>query len=188
MGHEILVIGDDRDDLERLKSQLAAAGFTSVVALDDARKAAARFESQAVVDVALIDLGGPEMDGQGLLALINRRSPATACIVVTTVNDARTAVQCMQQGAYDYLVKPVAEDDLAFSVTRALELLQSHGAEKRPGAEVPRNQPAVSLAEVERRHILEVYRQLGCNKVRTARALGVGLNTLRRKLKSYEIK
>jgi DNA-binding NtrC family response regulator len=122
------------------------------------------------------------------LELIKRRSPATECIVVTTVNDARTAVQCMRQGASDYLVKPVAEDDLAFSVTRALEHLQPRGAEKRPVAAIPRDQPAVSLAEVERRHILEVYRKLGCNKVRTARALGVGLNTLRRKLKSYEIK
>jgi DNA-binding NtrC family response regulator len=188
MGHEILVVGDDRDDLECLKRQLTVAGFTSVEALDDARKAAVRFESQAVVDVALIDLGGSEMDGQGLLELIKRRSPATACIMVTTVNDARIAVQCMRQGAYDYLVKPVAEDDLVFSVKRALEHRQPRGAEKRPGAEVPRDQPAVLLAEVERRHILEVYRQLGCNKVRTARALGVGLNTLRRKLKSYEIK
>jgi DNA-binding NtrC family response regulator len=188
MGHEIMVIGDDRDDLERIISQLTAAGFTSVEALGDARKAAARFESQAVVDVALIDLGGPEMSGQSLLALIKGRSPATACIVVTTVNDARTALQCMRQGAYDYLVKPVAEDELVSSVRRALEHLQSRGAEKRPGAAVPREQPAVSLAEVERRHILEVYRQLGCNKVRAARALGVGLNTLRRKLKSYEIK
>lgn len=188
MGYEILVIGNDRDALERITSQLAAAGFTSVEALDDVRKAAARFESQAVVGVALIDLGGPEMDGQSLLELIKRRSPATECIVVTTVNDARTAVQCMRQGAYDYLVKPVAEDDLAFSVSRALEHLQSRGAEKRPEAGVSRDPQAVALAEVERRHIVEVYRQLGGNKVRTARALGVGLNTLRRKLKSYEIK
>jgi transcriptional regulator with PAS, ATPase and Fis domain len=52
----------------------------------------------------------------------------------------------------------------------------------------PRDGQTVSLAEVERRHIVEVYRQLGGNKVRSARALGVGLNTLRRKLKSYEIK
>jgi DNA-binding NtrC family response regulator len=43
------------------------------------------------------------------------------------------------------------------------------------------------LMEVERRHILSVYQQHG-NKVRTARALGIGLNTLRRKLKAYEVK
>jgi DNA-binding NtrC family response regulator len=41
--------------------------------------------------------------------------------MVTAVNDARTAVECLRLGAYDYLVKPVSEDDLIFAVKRALE-------------------------------------------------------------------
>jgi DNA-binding NtrC family response regulator len=49
----------------------------------------------------------------------------------------------------------------------------------------PNGSPALPLAEVEKQHILYVYRQMNHNKVRTARALGVGLNTLRRKLKGY---
>jgi DNA-binding NtrC family response regulator len=42
------------------------------------------------------------------------------------------------------------------------------------------------LADIEKQHILDVYDRMGCNKVRTARALGLGLNTLRRKLKAYD--
>jgi len=42
-----------------------------------------------------------------------------------------------------------------------------------------------SLAEVERDHILKTYRLAGGNKSRTAKLLGIGLNTLRRKLESY---
>jgi two-component system response regulator AtoC len=121
MGPTILVIDDDRDYLELVKGRLTAAGFPSVDVLDDPTLAAVRFESQAAVDVALIDLGMPEMDGQALLEAIKRQSPATECIMVTAVNDARTALQCLRQGAYDYLVKPVAEEDLIFSVKRALE-------------------------------------------------------------------
>ncbi len=123
MGPTILVIDDDRDYLDLVKGRLTAAGFASVEVLDTADLAAARFDSQAPVDVALIDLGlgAAEMDGRGLLELIQRRSPATECIMVTALNDARTAVQCLRQGAYDYLVKPVAEDDLVFAVKRALE-------------------------------------------------------------------
>ena len=41
------------------------------------------------------------------------------------------------------------------------------------------------LAEIEKEHILRVYGQLNRNKSRTARELGIGLNTLRRKLKNY---
>jgi transcriptional regulator with PAS, ATPase and Fis domain len=41
------------------------------------------------------------------------------------------------------------------------------------------------LAEIEKNHILNVYERLNHNKSRTARRLGIGLNTLRRKLKAY---
>jgi DNA-binding NtrC family response regulator len=120
MGPSILLVDRDRDYLELMKARLIAAGFPSVDVLDDLTLAAARFDSQATVDVALIDLGTPDMDGGALLELIKRRSPATECIMVTATNDARTAVQCLRRGAYDYLVKPVGED-LVFSVKRALE-------------------------------------------------------------------
>lgn len=49
------------------------------------------------------------------------------------------------------------------------------------------NGTTVSLFEYEKEHILNVYRQTAENKSRTARLLGIGLNTLRRKLDSYGI-
>ncbi len=121
MSHRIIVVDDDRDYLELVKSRLSATGFPSVEILDDPLVAAAAFESHGSFDVALIDLSMPEMDGQVLLDLIKKYSPTTECIMVTAVNDDRTAVQCLRQGAYDYLVKPVSEDDLLFAVKRALE-------------------------------------------------------------------
>jgi len=45
----------------------------------------------------------------------------------------------------------------------------------------------LSLPEMERAYILKVYRQLKQNKSRTARVLGIGMNTLRRKLKIYGV-
>jgi DNA-binding NtrC family response regulator len=46
----------------------------------------------------------------------------------------------------------------------------------------------LSLYEIEKNHILKVYKNTGCNKSETARRLEIGLNTLRRKLQSYGIK
>jgi DNA-binding NtrC family response regulator len=43
----------------------------------------------------------------------------------------------------------------------------------------------IPLAEVEKNHILQAYRHLNQNKSQTARLLGIGMNTLRRKLKAY---
>ncbi len=121
MGSRILLVDDDHDYLELVKNRVRAGGFSEVEALDDPLAALARFESEADFDVALIDVGMPELDGRELLAAIKRHSPWTECIMVTAVNDARTAVQCLREGAYDYLVKPVSEADLLFAVNRALE-------------------------------------------------------------------
>jgi DNA-binding NtrC family response regulator len=121
MSDRIIVVDDDRDYLDLVRNRLGAAGFSSVDMLDDPLQAAAVFESSGAFDVALLDLSMPEMDGQALLDMIKKYSPTTECIMVTAVNDARTAVQCLRQGAYDFLVKPVSEDDLLFAVKRALE-------------------------------------------------------------------
>ena len=66
------------------------------------------------------------------------------------------------------------------------DAIRKHKLEKsqvcRPGTE-----PVLSLAQMERSHILKVYRQTGKNKSQTARLLGIALNTLRNKLESYKI-
>ena len=53
---------------------------------------------------------------------------------------------------------------------------------------VMEGQPTSTLAEVEREHIVCTYQQTGHNKSKTARVLGIGLNTLRRKLSAYGVK
>jgi DNA-binding NtrC family response regulator len=57
----------------------------------------------------------------------------------------------------------------------------------RKNAPTPKDptQAIVPLGEVEKAHILDVYGRLQRNKSRTAKALGIGLNTLRRKLAAY---
>ena len=78
-------------------------------------------EKGGVFDIALIDHSMPGMDGTALLEFIKNTSPRTECIMVTATNDARVAVDCIKKGAYDYLVKPIAREDLVFAITRSLE-------------------------------------------------------------------
>jgi DNA-binding NtrC family response regulator len=121
MDERILVVDDDWDFLELMKARLRGAGFKQVKIEDDPLKAAALFESEELFDIALIDMTMPEMDGLQLLDRVKNYSPRTECIIVTAVNDARVAVQCLRKGAYDYLVKPISEEDLVFSLKRILE-------------------------------------------------------------------
>jgi len=64
--------------------------------------------------------------------------------------------------------------------------IQKQKSEKKP-VHQPEAEAVVPLAQMERSYILKVYRQTGNNKSQTTRLLGIALNTLRTKLKSYGI-
>jgi two-component system response regulator AtoC len=60
--------------------------------------------------------------------------------------------------------------------------------EQKPTSEKgdrPALDSVLTLEEIEKLHIQRAYNELGRNKYKTAKALGIGLNTLRRKLESY---
>jgi two-component system response regulator AtoC len=121
MSNRILLIDDDHDYLELLAGKLRDLGYPDVRLADNPLEAAAAFEQGELFDLALIDMTMPDMDGMALLDHIKNTSPGTECIMVTAINEARTAVECLRRGAYDYLVKPVAKDVLALTLPRALE-------------------------------------------------------------------
>jgi two-component system nitrogen regulation response regulator GlnG len=74
------------------------------------------------VGVLVLDLTMPHISGQALLEQVAGDYPDIPIILMTATNDLETAVQCMQTGAIDYLVKPVEENRLVLSVKRALEI------------------------------------------------------------------
>jgi DNA-binding NtrC family response regulator len=121
MNNPIILIDDDVDFLETLKRRLMNIGFKKVRTENDPVKVAAIFEKGYVFDIAMIDMTMPGMDGIELLETIKAISPRTECIMVTAVNEARVAVECLNKGAYDYLVKPISKEDLVFSMKRTLE-------------------------------------------------------------------
>jgi len=73
------------------------------------------------VDVVLLDIRLPGMDGIEVLERIKTIDEAVEVILVTAVKTVRTAVAAMKLGAFDYLTKPFEEDELLSLVRRALE-------------------------------------------------------------------
>ena len=99
-------------------------------------------------------------------------SPVLVLASATQVRDAVAAMQC---GVYGYIFLPFQPGEADVMVRRAL------------GSNVaPRTADARPLNEVEADHILEVLRQCKGNRAKAARVLGVGRNTLWRKLKDIE--
>ena len=121
MDDKIILIDDDPDYLDVLWARLSKAGFKNIKMEDLSVKAANLFKAGEEFDLALIDMSMPDIDGMTLLNIIKSNSPNTECIMVTAINEAKVAMECIRKGAYDYLVKPVSQEDLALAVNRALE-------------------------------------------------------------------
>ena len=125
MERKIIVIDDELDFLDSVKRGLKGAGFRNVHFENDSVAASQIIESEETpFDIALIDITMPNVSGIQLLELIKSVSPLTECIMITALNDAKTAISCLKKGAYDYLVKPVTRDDLVATINRALERLK----------------------------------------------------------------
>ena len=126
MDENIIVVDDDRNLLESVRRALVTAGFQKIKTESDPRAAALLFEKGATFDVALLDISMPGMNGIELLEIIRSHSPFTECLMVTVLDEARVAVNCLKRGAYDYLLKPVSREELVLSVNRALERKRLH--------------------------------------------------------------
>jgi putative two-component system response regulator len=68
----------------------------------------------------LLDVRLPDASGLDLVPPLLDLEPHAAILMLTGVNDAKTAAMCMQRGAVDYLVKPVDLHDLERAISRAL--------------------------------------------------------------------
>jgi two-component system, NtrC family, nitrogen regulation response regulator GlnG len=116
----ILAVDDDAQLLHSVSIALRSSGFPQVITLEDARGLPALLEDQAIGAV-LLDLTMPHVSWRALLDQIASDHPEIPIIVLTVTNDLSTAVECMQAGAVDYLVKPVERSRLASSLRRALD-------------------------------------------------------------------
>jgi two-component system response regulator AtoC len=120
MESSIIAIDDETVFLRSLKRGLLAAGLGNVHTESDPVQAVKLFRQGRIFDVALIDIRMPGMGGIEALEQIRTESPSTECIMMSAVNDVRTAVECIRGGAYDYLVKPFDREDLLATIRAAL--------------------------------------------------------------------
>jgi DNA-binding NtrC family response regulator len=77
--------------------------------------------SQRRVDVAVVDLKMPELDGLEVLTRLHAQAPEVIVILMTAYGTIATAVAAMRQGAWDFVTKPFEIDELALLIERALD-------------------------------------------------------------------
>ena len=114
----ILVIDDDKIILDSLCEFLSLEGFRADGA-ETLKSALAMLEKENYA-LVLTDVNLPDGDGLELLDIIKKDYPQTVAIVITGYGTIESAVKAIKQGAYDYLTKPIIDDELRLAVERAI--------------------------------------------------------------------
>jgi DNA-binding NtrC family response regulator len=115
---QILIIDDDRNHLKVLKGLLKLERFDIFTASDV--DSALPIIGQNDLDLVITDLKMPGKSGMDLLVLSRQRKPAVPVIMITGHGDIETAVAAIKSGAYDYITKPVDENEFLNVVRKAL--------------------------------------------------------------------
>jgi DNA-binding NtrC family response regulator len=114
----VLVVDDDEIILTSLSEFLRLEGYTVATARSYAEATLHLAASEFQVVVA--DVSMPEVDGFELLKTVRNRHPDTAVIMVTGYGTIESAVEAIKRGAFDYMTKPVIDDEIKLVVERAL--------------------------------------------------------------------
>jgi two-component system KDP operon response regulator KdpE len=120
-----LLVEDDPNIVDLIRSNLAVRGFDTVVSTDGMR--ALQLLETEEPDIVLLDLMLPEADGFDLCRQIRERS-SVAVIVVSARGGERDKVTALNMGADDYMTKPFSVEELLARITATLRRTRAAGA------------------------------------------------------------
>lgn len=115
----LLIVDDEPPIRKLLRQKLSREGYVCEEA-DTAEQTLNKLRSSPT-ELVILDIKMPGKSGIELLPEIKASYPETGVIMATAVTETSVAVECMKQGADDYISKPFNLDEVALSVERALE-------------------------------------------------------------------
>ncbi|KTD65777.1 sigma-54-dependent transcriptional regulator [Legionella spiritensis] len=140
---EVLIVEDDPVLCEALADTMNLAGHRYLTARNG-REALVLLERHNPA-IVLSDIRMDKMDGQQLLAEIQRRNPGVPVILMTAHGSVEDAVVAMREGAVDYLQKPFSAHTLTEKINHYIKpLIQEE--DKQPIAQDPKSQALMSMA------------------------------------------
>jgi len=116
---KVLVVEDDKSLRELLQMELSRSGY-KVTATSSGEEGLDAYREE-IFNVVLQDIRMPGMDGIEALKLMRAESNIPEIIMFTGHGTIETAVECIKQGAYDYLTKPIKLDELELLIDKACE-------------------------------------------------------------------
>ena len=115
----ILVVDDEQVVRDGCSRVLRGKGYEVLTAENG--QAAMDLLAKETVDIILLDLKMPVMGGEEVLEKTSSQYPNVPVIIITGHGTVDTAVECMKQGAYDFITKPFQIDQFLLTINRAAE-------------------------------------------------------------------
>jgi DNA-binding NtrC family response regulator len=115
----VLIVDDDKIILDSLCEFLSLEGFQTKGS-ETLNSAVAELQNQNY-SLVITDINLPDGDGFMLLDTVRKEHPQTVVIVITGYGSIDGAVKAIKRGAYDYLTKPIIDDELRLAVERAIK-------------------------------------------------------------------
>ena len=115
----ILVVDDEPGIREFLQIMLEREGY-EVSSAENGTDAISRFKKKKY-DVVIADIKMPKVSGLEVLSSVKEMSPETRVILITAHASFESAVEAMNEGAYDYITKPFNVDEIKVTVSNALQ-------------------------------------------------------------------
>ncbi len=124
-GRSIRFLVADRDSTvcRRLRNIIRLASETWRVQTTRFGREALQFIRTSNVDIDILNIDLPDLNGLEILRTVRQESPRTDVIILIDTDATETAVGAMKAGARDVLVKPVDEDELSASIHESLDRL-----------------------------------------------------------------
>ena len=122
MTSRVLIVDDDPLACRLLEEIVRKHGHVPVVAEGGEEALAVLDRDDLPVDVMILDLVMPGLDGMGVLDRLRQRAEQPPVIVQTAKSGIDVAVSAMRAGAFDFLVKPASPERIAVSLANAIRL------------------------------------------------------------------
>jgi two-component system nitrogen regulation response regulator GlnG len=119
----ILFVDDEEQFLLSAELTLSSNGMNNVETCSDSRKVEGLLKNKDY-SLVVLDINMQYVSGYELLDKIAANYPEIPVVMITAINDVDSAVRCIKEGAFDYVVKPVDETKLVSTVRRGLELTE----------------------------------------------------------------
>jgi len=114
----ILLVDDEIPFVETVTKRLLKRGMHSLSA-GSGEEALARLEEDTNIEIVILDVKMPGVDGLETLAEIKRIAPLVEVIILTGHASVESAIKGMRLGAFDYLVKPCSVEELISKIEEA---------------------------------------------------------------------